>query len=184
MEVADKVLTTILLVDDDDTFRQRLSMALQRRGYRVLEAASSQQARNVCSTSQQQIDACIVDLKMPQESGLELVNWIHLQQPQCRTLILTGYGSIATAVEAIRLGAADYLTKPANADQILAALLRQAEEGPTDLPPPEHFPSLDQVEWDHLHRVLHDCNGNISMAARKLGIERRSLQRKLQKAPP
>ena len=126
----------------------------------------------------------LVDLRMPGRSGLELVRELHAIDPVTKIIVLTGYGSIATAIEAMRLGAAYYLSKPADADDVLAALAR------SDAPPLEPAradyvaPSLARAEWEHINRVLADCAGNISEAARRLGIHRRSLQRKLQKYPP
>ncbi len=117
---------------------------------------------------------------MQSDSGLALVPKLQSLHPAMKILILTGYGSIPTAIEAIRLGAHDYLTKPADTDQIERALLDQRSHNPTQVT----TPSLDLVEWEHLQRVLKDCGGNVSAAARELGIERRTLQRKLQKYPP
>jgi two-component system response regulator RegA len=123
----------------------------------------------------------VVDLRMPGGSGLDLVRDLRRVSPRVRVIVLTGYGSIATAVEAIRRGAENYLPKPADADDILTALSRggsQPEDGASEAP------SLARAEWEHIHRVLADCDGNISEAARRLGIHRRSLQRKLQKYAP
>jgi len=181
---------SILVVDDDDTFRERLGRAFRRRGYAVREAETVECARELAGVEESVFDAAVVDLKMPGESGLELVRWLARHHPSTRVLVLTGYGSIATAVEAIRLGAADYLTKPADADQILQALFSGHERGQDSegvAPSGTNevtVPSLDRVEWEHLQRVLSECQGNISEAARVLGIERRTLQRKLQKLPP
>lgn len=182
---------SILVVDDDETFRERIARALQRRGYVAREADNAGNARELAGVEESVFDAAVVDLKMPGESGLELVRWLGLHHPDMQVLVLTGYGSIATAVEAIRLGAADYLTKPADADQILQALFSGREGVPeegqeADLSRSNEVtvPSLDRVEWEHLQRVLSECHGNISAAARVLGIERRTLQRKLQKLPP
>jgi two-component system, response regulator RegA len=175
----------ILVVDDDVTFRERLCKALSRRGHDVEQAGCVAGARRVVETAGVRFEGCIVDLRLPGESGLEFVHWLGDLCPACSILVLTGFGSIATAVQAIRLGATDYLTKPADADQILGALLRAKREEARDaVEDPAFFPSLDRVEWEHMQRVLQECAGNISMAARKLGIERRTLQRKLQKLPP
>jgi two-component system response regulator RegA len=171
---------TLLLVDDDETFRERLAVSFRRRGYVVLTAANVPEARSVIMNNLP--DLAVIDLKMPGENGLQLVKELHDLSAAIRVLVLTGYGSIATAVEAVKLGAIDYLTKPADAAQIEEKLLGNSasvsEESPC-------IPSLDMVEWDYLQRVMRDCEGNISAAARTLGIERRTLQRKLQKyAPP
>ena len=126
----------------------------------------------------------VVDLKMPGKSGLELVKALREIDPGTKMLVLTGYGSIATAIDAVRLGATYYLAKPADADDIVAAFARG--EAPPLEPPDIDYkaPSLARAEWEHINRVLSDCGGNISEAARRLGIHRRSLQRKLQKYPP
>ncbi len=170
---------TLLLVDDDDTFRERLAVSFRRRGYGVFTASNVPEARTVIMN--QLPDLAVIDLKMPGENGLQLVRELHDLSPDIRVLVLTGYGSIATAVEAMRLGAIDYLTKPADAAQIEEKMLGNSA---LEHKEPPSIPSLDMVEWNHLQRVIHDCGGNISAAARTLGIERRTLQRKLQKYPP
>jgi two-component system response regulator RegA len=174
----------ILVLDDDAAFRARLCKALARRGHIAAECGSVTAARLEIETAGVDFDACIVDLRLPGESGLDFVHWLRGHRDDCKILVLTGFGSIATAVQAMKLGAADYLTKPADADQILTALLREREQECAAADEPPFFPSLDRVEWEHMQRVLQECGGNISMAARKLGIERRTLQRKLQKFPP
>ena len=129
-------------------------------------------------------ELAVVDLKMPGKSGLELVKALREIDPATKMLVLTGYGSIATAIDAVRLGATYYLSKPADADDIVAAFAR-GEAPPLEPPDIEYkAPSLARAEWEHINRVLSDCGGNISEAARRLGIHRRSLQRKLQKYPP
>jgi len=134
--------------------------------------------------SEESPEVALVDLRMPGRSGLELVRALHAIDPATRIIVLTGYGSIATAIEAMRLGAAYYLSKPADADDVLAALAR-SEAPPLEPAPADYVaPSLARAEWEHISRVLADCGGNISAAARRLGIHRRSLQRKLQKYPP
>ena len=166
----------ILLVDDDETFRERLALSLRRRNNKVTTASHVEEALSKILT--QQPDAAVIDLKMTGENGLVLLRKLKEINSSMRVIILTGYGSIATAMDAVRLGADDYLTKPVDADQIEQALLglKQVPEITT--------PSLDRVEWEHLQRVLNDCQNNISQAARILGIDRRSLQRKLAKYPP
>ena len=125
-------------------------------------------------------ELAVVDLRLPGQSGLEVVRDLKALDPTTDIVVLTGYGSIATAVESVRLGARTYLTKPADADQVLAAFGGHADStGPTTA----SVPSLARVEWEHINRVLADCGGNISQAARLLGIHRRSLQRKLAKRP-
>jgi two-component system response regulator RegA len=172
----------VLLVDDDDVFRDRLAAALRNRGLAVKTAATPAQAMALAQAWT--FDGAVIDLRMPGGSGLNLIGDLHAGWPLARLIVLTGYGSIATALQAVRSGAADYRTKPADADQILAALRGEPAplEGVTDQP--LEVPSLDRMEWEHLQRVLADCGGNISQAARLLGINRRSLQRKLARYPP
>jgi two-component system response regulator RegA len=172
---------SILLVDDDEIFVQRLGRAFRDRGYEVRTASDYDNAMALARTESPEL--AVVDLRMPGRSGLELVRDLKQNDPATSILVLTGYGSIATAVEAIRIGAKDYLPKPADIDDILAALSRADDDKkvmPSDFQPP----SLARAEWEHIHRVLGDCEGNVSEAARRLGIHRRSLQRKLQRYPP
>lgn len=168
----------VLLVDDDASFRDQLARALQRRGYHCDTVADGEAARE--HASDHAIDVAIIDLRMPGIGGIETVQALHLLVPEARLIVLTGYGSIASALEAVRHGAADYLTKPVNADQVAAAI----EGVPANADAAETAPSLDKVEWEHIQRVLSDCEGNISKAAEVLGIHRRSLQRKLNRYAP
>jgi two-component system, response regulator RegA len=170
-------VTSILVVDDDAPLRERLARAFRERGYEVLQAADHDAALAIAA--RQPIDRAVVDLRMPGESGLVVVEELHARQPNMQIVVVTGYGSIATAVEAMRLGAHDYLTKPAHADQILAAF----EADPEAAQPDYTVPSLAKVEREHIERVLQECNGNISAAARVLGVHRRTLQYKLAKFP-
>jgi two-component system response regulator RegA len=174
---------SILLVDDDEVFRRRLARAFEERGYDVRMASSYQEA--VTAATEESPEYAVVDLRMPGPSGLELVRELVRIDPATRVVVLTGYGSIATAIDAIRLGAINYLPKPADADDIVAAFAR-GQAPPLEAPQPDYAeaPSLARAEWEHINRVLADCGGNISEAARRLGIHRRSLQRKLQKYPP
>jgi len=172
---------SILLVDDDQVFVERLARAFRDRGYDVRIANDHDSALALARAESPEF--AVVDLRMPGLSGLDVVRDMKSVDPATHILVLTGYGSIATAVEAIRLGARDYLPKPADVDDILAALHRAPDDKkvmPADFQPP----SLARTEWEHIHRVLSDCEGNVSEAARRLGIHRRSLQRKLQKYPP
>ncbi|GBD24953.1 Photosynthetic apparatus regulatory protein RegA [bacterium HR30] len=173
--------TVLLIVDDDEIFRERLARAFRQRGYEVVTAGNYEEALTLAQTELP--DMAVVDLKMPGRSGLELTRELHTLDPTMRILVLTGYGSIATAIEAMRLGAAYYVSKPADADDILAAFAR-AEAPPLEPGPEYTAPSLARAEWEHINRVLTDCGGNVSEAARRLGIHRRSLQRKLRKYPP
>ena len=174
---------SILVVDDNDTFRDRLARALRRRGFEVHTARDYEEAVN--EAREESPELAVVDLRMPGRGGLDLLKALKKIDATTRVVVLTGYGSIATAVEAIHLGAINYLSKPADADEILAAFSPDAlDETPS--PQREEYvpPSLARAEWEHINRVLKDCGGNISKAARLLGIHRRSLQRKLQKYPP
>lgn len=181
MQPPTKLPKTFLVVDDDEIFRTRLIKALQSRGIEATGAASGDDALRIVPTLKPQ--AAILDMRMPGMSGLDLVSELAARVPGIRMVVLTGYGSIATAVEAVRRGAMNYLTKPLDADQILAAFEREVDP-PAGATVPESTPSLARVEWEHIQRILHDCNGNISRAARQLGLHRRSLQRKLGKLPP
>jgi two-component system response regulator RegA len=172
----------ILVVDDDQIFRTRLVRALQTRGYEVLGAASA--AEGIELARRFKPLRAVVDLRMPGMNGLDLVAELARIDPDMQILVLTGYGSIATAVEAVRRGALDYLTKPADTDQILQRFEHEGPPPASTAAAVEQTPSLARVEWEHIQRTLEDCDGNISQAARKLGIHRRSLQRKLGKLPP
>lgn len=173
---------SLLIVDDDEVFRRRLARAFDERGYDTRTAASYDEA--VASARRDSPELALVDLRMPGRSGLELVRALKEIDEATRIVVLTGYSSISTAVDAMRLGATNYLPKPADVDDIAAAFAR-GEAPPLEPPEPDyHPPSLARAEWEHINRVLSDCAGNISEAARRLGIHRRSLQRKLQKYPP
>jgi two-component system response regulator RegA len=178
--VAHPARVSVLVVDDDEVFRTRLARALEDRGLAVMvagdHASALQEARR------ESPELAIVDLKMPGRSGLDVVRDLRALDVGTRVVVLTGYGSIATAVEAIKLGALHYLPKPADCDEILAAFGLAAEGGVA--PEEPSTPTLARAEWEHIQRVLADCAGNISEAARRLGIHRRSLQRKLAKYPP
>jgi two-component system response regulator RegA len=169
-----------LIVDDDERFRDRLAKALAARSFVVHAAHDNPSA--LAAAASQQFARAILDLRMPAPGGLQLIRDLLERQPEIEIVVLTGYGSIATAVEAMRLGARDYLTKPCHADRILAAF----DADPS--PPNEEelaypIPSLARLEWEHIERVLRECNGNISKTARVLGMHRRTLQHKLAKFP-
>ena len=168
---------TLLVVDDDDRFRTRLVQAFRVRGFEAAGADSYDTA--VISARTDSPELAVVDLKLAGQTGLEVVRALKAIDATTSIVVLTGYGSIATAVESLRLGATNYLTKPADADQIVAAFGGPVEGSPI----PAAVPSLARVEWEHIQRVLADCDGNVSQAARLLGIHRRSLQRKLSKDP-
>ena len=170
----------VLLVEDDERLREQLARALRSRAHAVTEAGTLAELR---SLRHERGQGCAgVDLHLPDGTGLAAVRELLAEEPTLRIVVLTGYGSIATAVEAVRLGALDYLTKPADVDQILAAL--DSHDGACDPPPSLEPPSLQRVEWEHIQRVLRDSGGNVSRAARALGIHRRTLQRKLSYRPP
>jgi two-component system response regulator RegA len=169
----------ILLVDDDEVFRERLARALRGRGFDVATAADHEGALAAAGTRKP--DYAVVDLRMPGLSGLALIGPLHALAPGARIVVLTGYGSITSAVEALRAGAHDYLSKPVDAEQVISALTgepapRAEAEGPS--------PTLARAEWEHIQRILADTNQNISESARRLGITRRTLQLKLKKYPP
>ncbi|HQY61258.1 MAG: response regulator [Myxococcales bacterium] len=172
----------LLVVDDDATYRARLLRAFADRGLDARGAANAPEA--IALAQQDSPELAVVDLKMPGPSGLELVAALKAIDPTTNVVVVTGYGSIATALEAVRLGATHYLTKPCDADEILAAFDR-GSDSPKEPPAAGDIeaPSLARAEWEHIHRVLTDCGGNISEAARRLGLHRRSLQRKISKYP-
>jgi two-component system response regulator RegA len=172
---------TILLVDDDEVFRVRLARAFRDRGFEVRQAANRRAA--IASARADSPEHVVVDLRLPDASGLDVVRELHALDPGSRIVVLTSYGSIATALDAVRLGAAHYLTKPTDVDEILAAFARVDAPATPVADVPSDPLSLARVEWEHINRVLADCGGNISEAARRLGMHRRSLQRKLAKFP-
>ena len=173
---------SLLLVDDDAVFRERLARAFADRGFEVRTAGTVDEA--VLLARAESPELAVVDLRMPGRSGLDAVRELVAIDPSTRVVVLTGYGSIATAVEAVRLGATHYLQKPADADAILRAFARGEGADPALDPEALEPPTLARVEWEHIHRVLAECDQNISEAARRLGLHRRSLQRKLQKWAP
>lgn len=173
---------SLLLVDDDEIFRESLARALHRRGHRVWVAGDHAAAMQLARAESP--DLAVVDLRMPGRSGLELVRDLKSAVKGVQIIVLTGYGSIATAVEATRMGAINYLPKPADAEDVLAAFQVVGSSAADEIPVAVEAPTLARAEWEHIHRILADCGGNISEAARRLGIHRRSLQRKLQKFAP
>lgn len=171
---------TLLVVDDDDALLSRLTKALEARNFVVWPARSIAEALTLAR--EESPEAALVDLRLPDGHGLDLVRDLHAIDSTTRIVVLTGYGAIATAVQSLKLGASNYLTKPVDADQVVAAL-DDAPAGATAAAPDYTVPSLARVEWEHIQRVLTECEGNISQAARVLGLHRRSLQRKLSKYP-
>ena len=173
---------SILLVDDDENFRERMARALRDRGHDVRTAAGPDDA--VCMATEDSPECAVVDLRMPGGSGLDVVSALRTIDPATTVVVLTGYGSIATALEAVRRGALHYLQKPVDADELLAAFARGGAVPAREVTLEPVAPSLARAEWEHIQRVLTDAGGNISEAARRLGLHRKSLQRKLQKHPP
>ena len=166
-----------LLVDDDGVFSAVLAKVLVRRGHVAVTASNGEQA--VAQCSDKTIDRVVLDLKLERESGLAILQQLRSLQPDIKVVILTGYSSISTAVEAIKMGATNYLCKPAGADEIIAAF--EKSEGIAEVQ--DSPPSVNRLEWEHIQRVLNENDGNISATARSLGMHRRTLQRKLQKRP-
>ncbi len=169
----------LLLIDDDETFCRVLSRALDKRGYEVLVAHDLAQAKTLAEA--QHPEYAVVDLRIGRESGLNAIQMLTEREPGIRIVILTGYASISTAVEAIKLGAIHYLTKPAEIDDIIKAFYH--DRGDAEVPVENRPMSARRAEWEHLNKVLADCGGNISAAARAMGMHRRTLQRKLAKKP-
>ena len=173
---------TIILVDDEELFRGRLAKAFSQRGFTVFTARNFDEALQVINKERPTLG--VIDLKMPGRSGLELIVAAKGINPDMQLVVLTGYGSIATATEAVRLGALSYLPKPADVDDILSAFAKNPDLALEVIQDDFSAPSLARAEWEHINRVLTDCEGNISLAAKKLDLHRRTLQRKLQKYPP
>lgn len=172
-------ISDFLLVDDDEAFTQVLKRALDRRGFSCRTAANAEQALRMVKADT--FAHAVVDLKIATDSGLRLIPALKQLRPDMAIVMLTGYSSVATAVEAVKLGAVNYLCKPASVDEILAAFT--ATDGNPDTALPELRPSIDRLEWEHIQTVLQEHDGNISATARALGMHRRTLQRKLQKRP-
>jgi two-component system response regulator RegA len=169
----------LLIIDDDEMFCHVLNRALSRRGFEVLVAHDADQALALAHRHSPQL--ATLDLKLEHESGLKLLPRLLELVPECRVVVLTGYSSIATAVDAIKLGAVNYLCKPADADEVITAFEQQKGDPNTDVA--EHPPSINRITWEHIQKVLQEHDGNISATARALGMHRRTLQRKLQKRP-
>lgn len=169
----------LLLVDDDEVFLQVLHRAFKKREFDVYTACTIADALTLCQAHH--FSKAVVDLKLAEESGLQLIEKLKQQQQDLKIVMLTGYSSISTAVEAIKLGAQNYLCKPADADDILNAF--EQGQGNADVEISTQPPSVNRLEWEHIQRVLSEHDGNISATARALGMHRRTLQRKLQKRP-
>jgi two-component system, response regulator RegA len=170
---------TLLLVDDDAPLRRSLQRAMERRGFNVVAAESLKEGLSLAHSVKP--DYAVIDLRLEDGSGIELVKRLRTLHPRVRIVILTGYGNIATAVAAVKAGAIDYLAKPADADDVIRALLSTGGSLP---PPPENPMSADRVRWEHIQRVFEQCNRNVSETARRLNMHRRTLQRILNKRAP
>ena len=169
---------TLLIADDDAAFRNRIARALELRGFIVTSVGSVAEA--LAQTARPPAFA-VLDLRLGDGNGLELVGPLRQARPDIRIVVLTGYGNIATAVQAVKAGAVDYLSKPADADDVARALLAKADTSP---PPPENPMSADRVRWEHIQRVYQQCGYNVSETARRLNMHRRTLQRILSKRAP
>lgn len=170
---------SLLLVDDDEPFLKRLARAMEKRGFEP-ETAGSVAAGKAIATARPPAFA-VVDLRLEDGNGLDVVELLREKRPDARIVVLTGYGAIATAVAAVKIGATDYLSKPADANDVTAALLANGDALP---PPPENPMSADRVRWEHIQRVYEQCDRNVSETARRLNMHRRTLQRILAKRSP
>ena len=170
---------SLLLVDDDNQFRERLARAMEKKGFEVTQAESVQKGINAVKSKKPAF--AVVDLRLNDGNGLEVVKEIQNNNSKSRIVMLTGYGNIPTAVAAIKEGAIDYLSKPADADDVEKALLADPNKKAA---PPENPMSADRVKWEHIHRVFELCNRNVSETARRLKMHRRTLQRILSKKSP
>ena len=169
----------LLIVDDDKAFLQRLARAMEKRGFVTETAESVAEARAKVEASNPSF--AVVDMRLEDGNGLDVIEILRSRRPEARAIILTGYGNIATAVTAVKLGAVDYLSKPADADEIYAALTQLKNERAE---PPENPMSADRVRWEHIQRVYELCDRNVSETARRLNMHRRTLQRILAKRAP
>ena len=170
---------TLLLLDDDEPFLRRLSRAMEKRGFAPIEAGTVAQGKAIAATNPPAY--AVVDLRLEDGNGLDVVEVLREKRPDARIVVLTGYGAIATAVAAVKIGATDYMSKPADANDITGALLAKHDDKP---PPPENPMSADRVRWEHIQRVFELCDRNVSETARRLNMHRRTLQRILAKRSP
>jgi two-component system, response regulator RegA len=178
-EIAPAQGQVLLIVDDDKAFLQRLARAMEKRGYVTETAESVAEARQKVEAANPSF--AVVDMRLEDGNGLDVIEMIRARRPEARAIILTGYGNIATAVTAVKLGAVDYLSKPADADEIHAALMQKKDARAL---PPENPMSADRVRWEHIQRVYELCDRNVSETARRLNMHRRTLQRILAKRAP
>lgn len=170
---------SLLLVDDDEAFVRRLAKAMEKRGFSVETAQSVLEGKSIATARPPAY--AVVDLRLEDGNGLDVVETLRARRPESRIVVLTGYGAIATAVAAVKIGATDYMAKPADATDVTNALLATTDELP---PPPENPMSADRVRWEHIQRVYELCDRNVSETARRLNMHRRTLQRILAKRSP
>ncbi len=170
---------TLMILDDDGPFRNRLGRALTNRGFEVTTVETILEASVVAKNNPPAF--AVLDMRLEDGNGLDIVDALHESRPDCKMVMLTGYGNLATAVSAVKRGAVDYLAKPADADDVCKALLAPRGEAPM---PPENPMSADRVRWEHIQRVYELCGKNVSETARRLNMHRRTLQRILAKRAP
>ncbi|HLI98715.1 MAG TPA: ActR/PrrA/RegA family redox response regulator transcription factor [Bradyrhizobium sp.] len=178
-ELAGQADRSLLIVEDDKPFLERLARAMESRGFWVTSCESA--AEGLAQIARSAPAFAVVDLRLGDGNGLDVVSALKRKRPEARAIILTGYGNIASAVTAVKLGAVDYLSKPADADDVVAALLAS---GGRKSEPPSHPMSADRVRWEHIQRIYEMCNRNVSETARRLNMHRRTLQRILAKRAP
>ena len=178
-ELADYADRSLLIVEDDKSFLERLSRAMETRGFTVTSCDSV--AAGLAQIGKAAPSFAVVDLRLADGNGLDVVSALKRKRPDARAIILTGYGNIATAVTAVKMGAVDYLAKPVDADDVMAALLATGTEKSE---PPQNPMSADRVRWEHIQRIYELCGRNVSETARRLNMHRRTLQRILAKRAP
>ena len=179
LKLSDFVDKSLLILDDDDPLRARLARAMEKKGFVTKEAKSIQEGLEIAKKTPPNF--AVVDLRLQDGNGLDVVKELHKNKKECRIVMLTGYGNLPTAVAAVKAGAIDYIAKPVDADDVEAALLALPESKAV---PPENPMSADRVKWEHIHRVFELCNRNVSETARRLKMHRRTLQRILSKRSP
>lgn len=177
--VSEQTDRSLLIVEDDKAFNERLSRAMEGRGFTVTSVETV--AEGLAHIGQTAPAFAVVDLRLGDGNGLDVVSALKRQRPDARAIVLTGYGNIATAVTAVKMGAVDYLSKPADADDVVAALLASSSD---KVEPPQNPMSADRVRWEHIQRIYEMCNRNVSETARRLNMHRRTLQRILAKRAP
>ena len=170
---------TLLILDDDEPFRRRLARAMEKRGFATTDLESVAAGRAHCTATPPAY--AVIDLRLEDGNGLDVVEVLRSKRPDSKIVVLTGYGAIATAVAAVKIGATDYMSKPADANDVTKALLAHEDEKPE---PPENPMSADRVRWEHIQRVYELCDRNVSETARRLNMHRRTLQRILAKRSP